>query len=250
MVDGGMHDGDVSGEAMDPYAALLERLEGAGWLTGGGFGIDEVHAGFYRQADKFDIGFVEATQKLDIIDESGQVRPGMNVSNDKEMGVLVISYDGVPGTDFDRLVEDLVSWGEELEARQAEALERPEMVDWAQEQAGRLVKQVAVLEAEHEDGLGELDEEYQREIKADVAALATNSMVVGMTEDAAIEPVVIERRLEALFAYVIQQQDDLLEQTEGQPKAAIKPEFDVLDVVAVGVQRELVRYRDARAYGA
>ncbi|HXE09958.1 MAG TPA: hypothetical protein VN554_00860, partial [Verrucomicrobiae bacterium] len=123
MTDGGRPDGGINGDA-DPQLALLQRIEEAGWASGGGFGPNEVNLGFFRQEDRLDVGFVEATERLGILGDDGQVRPGFSVAPDSKTGVTVISYSGPPGEQFDGFVDRLVALGEELEVKQEEALAR------------------------------------------------------------------------------------------------------------------------------
>src|SRR4051812_28347308 len=114
MIDGS----HVGGNFEDDYMPTLQRLEESGWSSGGGYGETTVNAGFYRQEDKLAGGAVEATQRLDLLDEQGLLLTGYTVEVDEETGTLVIGYEGERDERFDKFIDDMVAWGDELEARQ------------------------------------------------------------------------------------------------------------------------------------
>lgn len=234
MADGGRPDGGTGGE-LDSHMAMVQRLDEAGWETGAMPGSEDL-PGFYRQLDKLDVGFLEATQRLDLLDERGDIRPGFRLLPHEERGTLVIGYVGSDEEELDTLVDGLVAWGEELEDRQNEALEREEMLPWAEERTDNFLGQLTVP-----DYASWIDSEVERTGRLREAVIGTVISTAMPIVVAGIKPGEVEERLETLFAHVKDRQDRLIEEGEGRE---IKPEFDLLDGIGRGVQQELTRRRD------
>jgi hypothetical protein len=237
MVDGSKA-GGPSGE--DEYMAALQRLDESGWSSGGGFGENEVNGGFYRQEDKLPVGAVEATERLGLLSEQGTLLPGFEIDLDKEAGVVVIGYSGKPDERFNQFVDDLVSWGEELEARQEQALADDEKAAWAKDVAAQLTRQLTQPEVvQHIKSKSSEEERAQEAVTSDVVFLALPPHLQDFELERGISS------LEALFAHVIKQQYELRERNDS--KEEIKPEFDLLSGIAQGVQLELAMQRDLKA---
>lgn len=242
---GGEANGGIGAEADDPAMQLIRRLEDAGWATGGGIGPQGVNAGFYRREDKLDIGFVEATQKLSILGEDGTVLPGFNVSNDEDTGQVVIGYEGPLDERFDALIEAMVGWGQELEDRLEDALDREPMAGWAGRETDRLRRQISEP-ANARNIAGEADRRgmSRQDVVAEVTRLALSTMTHRVETDQ------VPDYLESLFAHVTWQQEGLMDEGGTKPKGSGRYEFNTLAGMAKGIRQELVLRRDEAALAA
>jgi hypothetical protein len=238
MVDGSPVDG--GGFEDDAYMATLRRLEEAGWSSAGGFSDSEINAGFYRADGKLPVGLVEAVDRLGIVDEQGLLLPGFELETDENTGGLVIGYEGDRDEKFDQLIDSLVTWGEELEERQTEALKREAMLALARSTAGKLTRQFASPDGAKWIERTMASNNASREVVVgELARTAVPTFMEG------IEPGFTIEFLETLFAHVAQEQDELL--SKEASKDEIKPQFDLLSGLNRGVQAELTMRRDVEA---
>jgi hypothetical protein len=223
------------------YDAMLQRIDKAGWQSAGSFDneIGGVNAGFWRQEDKLAGGKVEAIERLALLDEQGTLLPGFTVEVDEETDAVVIGYEGRRDDKFDKLIDELVAWGEELEARQTEALADEQKVAWAKDVGGRLTRQLTRLEGESfVDRIAAEDRRPREAVIASVVSIA----IPGFIND--LEPAAAVEFLETLFAQTVAQQNQLRDR-DASPE--VKAEFDMFSGIARGVQRELRLRRDIQA---
>lgn len=128
----------VAWEGVDIEDAKLEmfidRIEAAGWLSGGGFSPDgETHVGFYRRDGLYTLSPEEIAIRLDLLDKQGRIvlgrdefdsrtgqveRFGYDIETDPKTGEVVIGYSGPDDVRFQAFFEDLLALGHDLNHQQ------------------------------------------------------------------------------------------------------------------------------------
>src|SRR3989338_8235472 len=113
---------------------FIDRIEAAGWLSGGGFNPGgEAHVGFYRRDGLYTLSPEETAIRLDLLDKNGQIvlgrdevdsrtgqteRYGYDIETDPQTGELVIGYSGPDDERFQAFVEKLLTLGHNLNHQQ------------------------------------------------------------------------------------------------------------------------------------
>lgn len=271
MAEGEVNAGAGEG-ASDEQMALLQRIEAAGWESTGSIGAKTVTAAFYRRSDRLAVGFTETVYRLGLLDPDtllgepiilgepteadkeaaraeheastdGMPEPpekpaGFRVEKDTDTDELVITYEGPRNERFDRFVEDMLTWGGELETRQTEALDHEPALTWAVLESRRQERKLARLEEEHWAG-ADIEPISKQRIFAEVVTLALDSAVRELGDRA-------PQHLEAMFAWVVQQQVDRAAEA-GVSEVSDAPDFDLLAGLSRGINLELVRIRELAA---
>jgi hypothetical protein len=253
--------------------SAMQRLEAAGWEMTGDIAGGAVAATFQRRPDSLAVAFTDTVYRLGMLDRDmflgdpvilgepseadkeaaraeeqastdGMSEPpekpaGYRINRDSDTDTLVLAYDGPANARFSRFVDDMVAWGDELEARQTAALEHEPMLSWAVLASRRYERQLARLEEEHWPEAG-IEADSKRRIFGEVVSLA-------LSNGAELEPADQRQAyLEALFAWTVRQQRDRAAE-QGLSDVEAHPDFDVLAGIARAANLELVRARELSA---
>jgi hypothetical protein len=106
---------------------MIERIEPAGWSFSGSYYETILHGSFGRQLGRLGSGPTELVEKIPIVTEpivcvsggASGIRLGRDCGEDT--GGICILYNSYRSQGIEAITDGLVSWGEELDARQADA---------------------------------------------------------------------------------------------------------------------------------
>lgn len=101
----------------EDYMEYLSVLDRVGWFSAGSDspGVLPVKIGISRDEGHGDISASDLTARLGLIDDSGELRPGYTTETDENTGNTVLEYEGPDDPQFRKVLEELVSLGQEID---------------------------------------------------------------------------------------------------------------------------------------
>ncbi len=135
MTGGELKGAGASDQATDKqWEEFIEKIEAAGWSSGGGFNPGgETHVTFYRRDGLYNLSPEETAILLGLVDEEGQIisghdefdertgqteRFGYDVETDQGTGEVVVAYSGPDDEKYQAFLERLLALGHVLNGQQ------------------------------------------------------------------------------------------------------------------------------------